>query len=333
MKSAWAPVRVYEEKEIEEPEQEVKKEEVAQPVYTVTPPLSPGPNRLPSRPETPVGPHPDKRSNKYTSIGEERERMKPKPGVLLEANMNYLRVEGPVDRRIRTVSVVHKKNACYGPSVQDVRKSGYHIMKGSQAGLFRARGVVPEPDFPRGNAAWDFSATLQGIGNPKCLIDILPESCRFGPLRVGHIYRMALTVRNCDIDSTRFTAKLITPHPQLKVVYAPGAIPPGLSRAIMVEMIGSEAGTIESVLEITTKAHIAKVAIAGKMLDHDDFGRLDAEFHHLHGRRLGAGKGVVVMDDMYSAKILGDAFMPTSPFTQESDDESPVIGSPNSPAA
>eukprot|EP00397_Hematodinium_sp_SG-2012_P001162 GEMP01001163.1.p1 GENE.GEMP01001163.1~~GEMP01001163.1.p1 ORF type:complete len:1774 (+),score=520.83 GEMP01001163.1:221-5542(+) len=323
IKSGWRPPRVYEEEDYAHyaplnPEEFVKNPTADTVAHaetsTATPPDSPRvqPDLRTSRPPTPEGPHPDKTHNRFDTIGNLRPPKKPVPKAVVQNNLNFMRVEGPVNRRVRTVSVVHKKNACYAPSVQDVRKSGLHVMQGTVAGLARAKGVIPEPDLPTGPAAWDLSSTQQGLGDPMNLVEVTPGACRFGPLRIGHVYRMVIALKNLDVDATRFNVTLIKDHPQVTITHQPVNLAPGMMAKITVEMVGSAPGLVEALVEVKTKAHIVNIPVLGRILEGRDYDILDAESMTLHGRHIGKlGKSVeVVQDDYYAKKVLEDAYAP-----------------------
>merc|ERR1719281_1455056 len=78
----------------------------------------------PDRPTSPQGPHPDKKSSKYDVYGVKKEPPKPVPQAYVSYNAEFLDIESAVDRRVRTASIAHKKNATNAPSVSAVRKSG-----------------------------------------------------------------------------------------------------------------------------------------------------------------------------------------------------------------
>merc|ERR1719169_173679 len=89
------------------------------------------------RPSSPPGPHPDKKSVKYDVYGEYRPVPPPAPKAFPAPNEQFLEVEAETDRRVRTSSVVLKKNALLAPSVQQVRRAGLHVLRG----LSENRGV------------------------------------------------------------------------------------------------------------------------------------------------------------------------------------------------
>ena len=63
-------------------------------------------------------------------------------------NDRYLETEGPTDRRTRTSSVSHKKNATEAPNVSQVRKAGCHELTGDprQTCVRSKHTMAPLPD-------------------------------------------------------------------------------------------------------------------------------------------------------------------------------------------
>lgn len=67
-------------------------------------------------------------------------------------------------------------------------------------------------------------------------------------------------------------------------------------------------------MEVKVKAHAVKVPVNGRVLDPEEYDRLDAESLSLHGRRIGrVGPEMPVtqvLDEKYCVKLLGDKYMP-----------------------
>merc|ERR1719262_1419849 len=76
--------------------------------------------------DTPAGPHPDKKGNLWDIYGQPRTQRPIASHAYVMLNTDYLEVEGATDRRVRTSSIVHKKNAGKAPSVSSIRKTGQH---------------------------------------------------------------------------------------------------------------------------------------------------------------------------------------------------------------
>jgi len=268
-----------------------------------------------SPPGTPKGPYPTKKAKRFDVYGDYRKLTPPATAIKLAENQRFCEIEGPVDRRVRTASVANKKNATKAPSVEQVRKSGCHVLQG--VGLTRAKGVVSVPEFAVGTPDWHLSSTQQGIGNPSQLAEVIPAICRFGPLRGGNVYRTKFILRNLDLCSTRFTAKFPKPPfgetpDNMKIIHSPHALAAGMATEIMVEVSALKNGKFETEIEVVTKAHVIKIPVMGRVLDAESYDQLDAESVAIHGRHIGhIGRGVkVVTDESYCIKMLGDSYDP-----------------------
>jgi len=296
-----------------------------------------------TRPVTPPGPHPDKKSAQFDVYGRKRRPPKPISRAYINVNKEFCEVEGEVDRRVRTVSVAHKKNATHAPSVMTVRKTGQHVSLGGGVEQ-RAKGMLPEMGLDDPAENFMMSSTLQGLGNPNCLVDVSPGVCRFGLLRQGGIYRMSFHLRNLDVDVTRFNVKSPVaagderaPHPFVGVHYVPQLLAPGMAGKVTVEILASAPTKVEYSVEVKVKAHTVKVPVSARIVDAGEYDRLDMESLSLHGRHIGrCGKdGPVqeVSDENYCIKMLGDKFMapPAHASMHMSQENSAAEGIPTMP--
>jgi len=263
-------------------------------------------------PMIPPEPFPVKREDWFNSFGNLSPPKKPKNQDFVTNNLRFLEIEGPVDRRVRTCSIIHKKNSCYAPSVQNVRKHGSHVLHGSLSGINRATGVCPDANFPKGEELWNLSSTQQGLGNSSLLVEVAPHIARFGPLRCGNVYTMSFRLRNCDVANTRFVAKITPPDDQIGTKYVPIILAPGMPTKIHVEVYAKKPGKFEKILEIKTKAHITKIPIIGRIIEQGEYDNLDSESVALHARHIGnIGRGVnIINDENYCIKKLGDLYDP-----------------------
>merc|ERR1719333_70669 len=251
-------------------------------------PFVPDP-RVPLRPgeyETPSGPHPDKKGPSWDVYGQQRPQRPPVPRAYVDFNAEYLEVEGATDRRVRTVSIAHKKNSTKAPSVSAVRKTGSHTAARGTDGVASSREIVG--DFEGAGAAehWKLTSTMQGLGDSNNLVEVVPGICRFGPLRTGHVYRMSIHVRNLDVDITRF--KVTRPQsPFLNVQYQPQPVAPGMAAKITVEIVAGIPARLEQLIEVTVKAHLIRVPVTARIFDAEEYDRLNTESLQLHGRAIG----------------------------------------------
>lgn len=270
---------------------------------------------VPEKEDVPAGPHPDKKAPFWDIYGEPRRQKGPMSQAFVQINTDYLQVEGATDRRVRTSSIAHKKNAAKAPSVSSIRHQGQHL-----AGLTSdqsALDILGEAGVTNPEDHWRVSSTMQGLGDSNQLVEVVPGACRFGPLRLGSVYRMAFYLRNLDVDVTRFN---ITPVQSqfVRVIYQPGHLAPGIATKIVVEVLAKCPAKIEQLVEIKVKAHVIRVPVMGRVYDAEEYDRLDAESLALHGRRIGRhrerseqnkpGPVSLVTDEAYCKKVLGEAF-------------------------
>jgi hypothetical protein len=257
------------------------------------------------RPSSPPGPHPDKKSVKYDVYGEHRPLPPPAPKAFLGPNTTFLEVEAETDRRVRTGGVVMKKNARLAPSVQEVRRAGLHVLRG----LSESRGVGAVHDADVQARDPQMTSTMQGLGDPSCLVEVAPGALRFGTLRAGGIYRLAVFVKNLDVDVTRYIVKPLE-EPFLKLWYAHSPLAPGMSVKIVVEVRAHGPAKVDTFLDVRVKAHCIKVPIIARVLDAEEYDSLETESLRLHGRKL-VKRGVeLVTDEQYCKKALGDSYAP-----------------------
>jgi hypothetical protein len=231
----------------------------------------------------PVGPHPDKRGPEWDIYGQEKPGAKKVSQACVIINKDYLEIEGSTDRRVRTVSVVQKKNAAKAPSVSAIRKTGLHAIGRTPA--LSAKDILGDA-CGEIDEHWKVSSTMQGLGNSSMLVDVRPGQCRFGPLRKDSLYRMSFFFRNLDVDVTRFT---ISPSESdyVHIDCERGHLAPGIASKVTVYVKCLAPKKIEQVVELRVKAHIVRVPVTARIFDAEEYDRLDAESLALHGRRIG----------------------------------------------
>jgi len=288
-------------------------------------PLLPGIQSPPINAQTnhaPMGPHPDKKHSSWDIYGEPRNPNAPKMShAHVGINQDYLEVEGATDRRVRTASVAHKKNANKAPSVSTVRKAGTHTI-GREQHLV-AKDILGDVEAAGPDEHWKVSSTMQGLGDSNNLVEVVPGACRFGPLRVGSVYRMAFFLRNLDVDVTRFNVGVQSEFVSVK--HQPGHLAPGMAAKIVVEILAKVPAKIEQLVEVKVKAHVIKVPVTARIFDAEEYDRLDAESLALHERRIGRHREKsdpnsnkpppveLVVDSAYCRKVLGPSYQPPPP--------------------
>lgn len=268
------------------------------------------------------GPHPNKRSSNWDIYGEPRPQKPAISQAYVAINTDFLATEGPTDRRVRTCSIAHKKNPV-APSVTAVRRTGPHA-------IGRAPGTMGAKELLGGRTVedcqeehWRLSSTMQGLGDPTKLVEVVPGACRFGPLRKGSISRMSFHLRNLDVDTTRY---VVNPSASeyVRVSFTPGHLAPGMATKIQVELIAWRQTKIEEVIEIKMKAHIVQVPVTARILDAEEFDRLDKQSLAVNRRRIGRHREVnpdtgkpspveLVVDEAYCIQVMGSEYIPQLP--------------------
>jgi len=263
--------------------------------------------------DTPAGPHPDKKGNLWDIYGQPRQQRPVASHAYVMLNTEFLEVEGATDRRVRTSSIAHKKNAGKAPSVSSVRKTGQHALcTGTE---IAAKEILGELGMSNPEEHWKLTSSMQGLGDSNSLVEVTPGICRFGPVRQGGVYRMGFFLRNLDVDVTRFN---VTPLKSefVKVSHQPGQIAPGMAAKVVVEIMAKQPGKVEQLVEVRVKAHVIRVPVTARILEAEEYDRLDAESMALHRRHIGrhreksdAGEKravEVVTDEKYCRKVLGE---------------------------
>jgi len=244
---------------------------------------------------TPDGPHPDKKSSKWDHRGDLRPPKPPVSQAYVEINTDYLEVEGATDRRVRTSSIAHKKNAQRAPSVQSVRKTGAHAVgRGTE---LSAKEIVGDIRDVGHEEHWKLTSTMQGLGDSNNLVAVVPGTCRFGPLCLGKVYRMYFFLRNLDVDTTGY---VITSHSDfVQICHTPGEIvgdgskvagkiAPGMAKKVCVEIAAhTPKDRIEHLIEIMVKAHKISVPVTARILDVEEYEKDDATEMAIHQRHIG----------------------------------------------
>lgn len=191
----------------------------------------------------------------------------------------------------------------------------------------RAKG---EDDVDDEHVQWSLTSTLQGLGDSNNLVDIKPGQCRFGLLRRGGVYSMTVTLRNLDVEGTRFVIKPVQSE-YIVAHYAPQQVAPGLSLTVTIEVRAHHAATLENVLDVKCKAHAIRIPILAKILDPADYDRLDAESVLLHGKRI-LSRAIEPKNEWEARKTLGPNYIgPNEVFTfAETQEQDTQVALPSS---
>jgi len=272
---------------------------------------------VPERVEAPSGPHPGKKGASWDVYGEPRPQRPQVSQAHVEINTQFLEVEGATDRRVRTCSIVHKKNAAKAPSVSSVRKTGTHALgRGTELG---AQDILGNLTTAEPQQHWKLTSTMQGLGDSNNLVEVTPGNCRFGTLRSGSLYRMNFSIRNLDVDGTRFNVVPVKSE-FVRVTHSPGHLAPGMATRIAVEIAAFSPAKIEQLVEVKMKAHVVRVPVTAVIYDAEEYDRLDAESLAINGRRIGRhrerdegnqlGPVELVRDEGYCRRIMGAAYQP-----------------------
>ncbi|KAF4695845.1 sperm associated antigen 17 [Perkinsus olseni] len=220
----------------------------------------------------PEGPHPDKRGSQWDVYGDPRVDEGSSEDACLVRNGEFVSIEAPVHRRIRTSSLARKMEGVEAPGAMEIRKSGSHT--GVIERYLHATGIAHDGD---GTQTELLTASLLGLGDPGKLIEVSPVRLVFGCVRQYGIYRMVVKVRNLDSDVTRLKVKIVGNIPSKEAIvrpmYRPGPLPPGLATNIGVELIAREPCKVEVILQIASKGQIAQIPVLGEVVGDAVSGR------------------------------------------------------------
>jgi len=103
----------------------------------------------------------------------------------------------------------------------------------------------------------------------------------------------------------------------VSVSHQPGQIAPGMAAKIVVEIMAKQPGKVEQLVEVRVKAHVVRVPVTARILEAEEYDRLDSESVALHGRHIGrhreksdAGEKrpvEVITEEGYCRKVLGES--------------------------
>lgn len=260
-----------------------------------------GPPIEPEVIEAPPGPHPDKKGVKWDHRGELRPQKPPVSQAYMEINTKYLEVEGATDRRVRTSSISHKKNAARAPSVQEVRKVGTHAV--GRGTTRSAKDILGDGGEAVPEEHWKLTSSMQGLGDSNNLVEVMPGACRFGPLCLGKVYRMSFYIRNLDVDVMRYVVDTNATQPEswthfVKICHTPGELvgdankiaghlAPGMAKKVIVEIAAHKPDKIEKLITITMKAHRIQVPVFARILDVEEYEKEDYTEMAIRNRHIG----------------------------------------------
>jgi hypothetical protein len=125
------------------------------------------------------------------------------------------------------------------------------------------------------------SSVFTNIGNVVTKIQAIPNQIDFGHLKIPGVYRLFVSLKNLDVEMTRFHAKiqksknLLNP---VNPVFRPAPLATGISTTIAIEVVAKVSESIEAELLISTEFNTMKIPIkavcgerhSGKVEEIDD---------------------------------------------------------------
>ena len=103
-----------------------------------------------------------------------------------------------------------------------------------------------------------------------------PRRAGLGQLSHGHLYRFKMVLSNCGVEACRFRVRQPDDgagnvHPSVSLIYTPGAVAPGMSVVIEVEVWADECGVIDTEAAIETETEVFFIPISAVVLDRQQF--------------------------------------------------------------
>jgi hypothetical protein len=99
----------------------------------------------------------------------------------------------------------------------------------------------------------------------KRLLEITPDAANFGNVMVGQVASLILMVKNEDCTLVRFAVKQPIVK-EVRVVYRPGPIAPGMITKFIVELSSKDVGKIAAEFEVLCKSEIYTIPILANVV-------------------------------------------------------------------
>merc|ERR1719152_746984 len=97
---------------------------------------------------------------------------------------------------------------------------------------------------------------------------------------------MPFWLRNLDVDITRFN--VVRPLSNfVNIHYKPQPVAPGMAAKIVVEVVAGAPARVEQLVEVKVKAHVIRIPVTARIMEAEEYDRLDAESLALHRRHIG----------------------------------------------
>ena len=166
-------------------------------------------------------------------------------------NSKYLMSETLTDNRVRTISQT-KQPLFKVPNTQAVRRS-------SNISIFKS------------------SILSDYISDPnRRVLEITPNTIEFGNLINGRVCSQKILLKNEDSLMVRFNIKQSS-NPDIKVIYRPGPIAPGMTSKAIVEISSRDLGEINSTFEVYCKSEIYTIPVHGNVTSEESTTTIKSE--------------------------------------------------------
>ncbi|CAG9328564.1 unnamed protein product [Blepharisma stoltei] len=189
-------------------------------------------------------------------------------------NEKFILTESATDRRIRTISQSGRPQI-KAPTVQEMRREGTHTI------LYKA--LMKKQSYREMIDTQNMMITAFTADPLKRNLQVIPASVRFGVVKDGEVYEMQIVIKNEDNQLLRFTIRQ-PPKKNVKIVYKPTPIAPGMTTRLIVELNANHPEKVEVEFEVATKAEIYKIPIFANVVNESEFDAINDESLKLHGR-------------------------------------------------
>eukprot|EP00698_Gefionella_okellyi_P020056 TRINITY_DN6249_c0_g1_i1.p1 TRINITY_DN6249_c0_g1~~TRINITY_DN6249_c0_g1_i1.p1 ORF type:complete len:1750 (+),score=491.00 TRINITY_DN6249_c0_g1_i1:80-5329(+) len=103
--------------------------------------------------------------------------------------------------------------------------------------------------------------------------EVYPSEVNFGPVALGSTFRMPFTARNISHDVLRFRIKQAD-NLDVRVVFQPRQIAPGMSMSFEVELHASALGPIATVVEVLTAKDVVPLSVLASVVSVEEYTEL-----------------------------------------------------------
>ena len=162
------------------------------------------------------------------------------PSPVSRINTRYVMSETMTDKRVRTISQTHMA-----------------LFKAPNAQTFRRNSNV---------SRMQPSILADYISDPfRRVLEVLPALVDFGDVLIGQVHSRKVVLKNEDSLMVRFMIKQ-SKLQDLKVIFRPGPVAPGMISKLIVELVCRDVGEIRSEFEVYCKSEIYTIPVMANVL-------------------------------------------------------------------